>query len=186
MEKVGRHTSGDDAPFIYAHMIPPDHLGKAVVAHSRANLIIERSFRSTYVARAPKRSLGSSDVPSAITSNPRTQQRSWSLKSLLFAQLPLQLLRRNAKQPHRDECGSAVSSLSLLLSRHNIIVLNDVILSRSRFCVRHGPNMHLFGKRIKISLHVEYRGPRTTAPFRDVNGEDVNKGQNIAPIASKK
>lgn len=178
--------SRDDTPFIYAHMIPLDRLGKAVVAHSRANLIIERSFRSTYVARATKRSLGSFDVPSTITSNPRTQQRSWSLKSLLFAQLPLELLRRNAKQPHRDECGSPQLLLSLSLSRHNIIVPNDVILSRSRFCVRHGPNMHLFGKRIKISLDVEYRGPRRPAPFRDVNGDDVNKGQNIVSITFKK
>jgi len=37
-------------------------------------------------------------------------------------------------------------------------MLNVVILSRSRVCVHHGPNTHLFGKRIKISLGVEYKG----------------------------
>lgn len=65
--------------------------------------------------------------------------------------------------PHRDECGYAVSpslflslSLSAALLFLDTVMLNVVILSRSR--VHHVPNMHLFGKRIKISSGAEYKG----------------------------
>lgn len=173
--RIARRTNDAHTSEIYAGEPTHSFIYSARSTDSRKHAearILSRG--APFRARHVKRALGSYGVVRDERATLVRPERSWRLKSLFFAQLPLRFLRRNARLPARTPPRrmrmrgslarfsspflSPSSSLFLSLSRSvslDIIVPNVVILSRSWHSrVRHGT----LRERIKTSSRVECRG----------------------------